>query len=77
MYNLGFEADWNSTYYQFTVLMVFLNCTINPFIYLAKYRDYQIALMKLFGQGETKSGQESEIKRSNLSIAGASNDTYI
>ena len=77
MYNLGFEVDWNSTYYQFTVLMVFLNCTINPFIYLAKYRDYQIALMKLFGKGETKSGQESEIKRSNLSIAGASNDTYI
>ena len=78
MYNLGFEVDWNSTYYQFTVLMVFLNCTINPFIYLAKYRDYQIALMKLFGKEETKSGQESDfIKRSNLSIAGASIDTYI
>ena len=77
MYNLGFEVDWNSTYYQFTVLMVFLNCTINPFIYLVKYRDYQIALMQLFGQGEPESGKESETKRSNLSITGASTDTYI
>ena len=44
MYNLGYEADFNGTFFNFTVLMTFLNCTVNPFIYLIKYRDYQEAL---------------------------------
>ena len=44
MYNLGYEADFNGTFFNFTVLMTFLNCTVNPFIYLIKYRDYQDAL---------------------------------
>ena len=44
MYNLGYQVDWNSTYYNFTVFMVFVNCTVNPFIYLIKYKDYQEAL---------------------------------
>ena len=43
MFNLGYDLDWNSGYYHFTVLMVFVNCTVNPFIYLVKYQDYQIA----------------------------------
>ena len=30
MYNLGFSGNWNSTFYKFTVVMAFLNCTINP-----------------------------------------------
>ena len=49
MYNLGYNVNWNGIYYKFTVLMIFLNCTINPFIYLIKYQDYQIALKSCFG----------------------------
>ena len=48
MYNLGYPIDFNSNYHNFTVLMVFINCTVNPFIYLIKYRDYQEALKKFF-----------------------------
>ena len=48
MHNCGYELDFNSTYFQFTVVMVFLNCTVNPFIYLIKYRDYQEALRAFF-----------------------------
>ena len=44
MYNLGYKVDWNGVYYKFTVLMVFLNSAVNPFIYLVKYKDYQMAL---------------------------------
>ena len=44
MYNLGYKVDWIGVYYKFTVLMVFLNSTVNPFIYLVKYKDYQMAL---------------------------------
>ena len=49
MYNLGFSINWNSTFYKFTVVMAFLNCTINPFIYLAKYQDFQTALRSCCG----------------------------
>ena len=44
IFNLGYQVDWNSTYYKYTILMIFLNCTVNPFIYLIKYDDYQKAL---------------------------------
>ena len=59
MYNLGYKANWNDTYSHFTVLMVFLNCTINPFIYLIKYRDYQEALRVLCGWQKQKDRNES------------------
>ena len=49
MHNLGFETDRNSTYFHFTVLMVEFNSTVNPFIYLIKYKDYQEALKQLLG----------------------------
>ena len=49
MHNCGYEVDFNGTYYHYSILMVFLNCTVNPFIYLFQYRDYQIALKKFIG----------------------------
>ncbi len=47
LYNFGYNIDFSSTYYQYTVLMVFLNCTVNPFVYLFKYKEYQKALREL------------------------------
>ena len=44
MYNIGYDVDFNSTFYQVSILMAFINCTINPFVYLIKYKDYQEAL---------------------------------
>ena len=72
MYNLGYAADWNSMYYQFTVVMVFLNCTINPFIYIIKYKDYQTALRSCFGCKKAREGVESELKCSGGSSSGTS-----
>ena len=48
LYNLGYDVDFNGTFFKVALLMAFCNCTINPFIYLVKYRDYQIALRELF-----------------------------
>ena len=45
--NLGFNMDLMGTYSKFSTLIAFVNCTINPFVYLIKYKDYQTAL-KLF-----------------------------
>ena len=67
MYNLGYKVDWNSTYYNATVFMVFLNCTVNPFIYLIKYRDYQEALRYLLCRKKSYSH--------NVSIISVNSDT--
>ena len=48
LYNLGYDVNYNGGYYKFTVIMVFVNCTINPFIYLLKYEDFQRALVRQF-----------------------------
>ena len=48
LYNLGYDVDWDGTFNKFTVLMAFGNCTINPFVYLINYRDYQEALKSCF-----------------------------
>ena len=69
MYNLGYKADWNSTYFQFTVLMVFLNCTVNPFIYLIKYKDYQTALKKLLGCDKNNYREDCGMKRSIVTLS--------
>ena len=41
MFNIGYNVDFNGTFFKVSILMAFFNCTINPFIYLIKYRDYQ------------------------------------
>ena len=56
MYNLGLDADWDGIYYKYTILMIFLNCTVNPFIYLIKYEDYQKALKKFLCCRKVPSG---------------------
>ena len=66
MYNLGYEANFNSIYWKFNVLMVFVNCTVNPFIYLIKYRDYQQALREFCGCRKQEDREESETKRSTV-----------
>ena len=71
MSNLGYEADWNSNFYKFTVIMVFLNCTINPFIYLIKYQDFQVALKKSFGcrnDVELSEIRDNSISSSRISV---------
>ena len=70
MDHLGFHANWNGTYYKFTVLMVFLNCTVNPFIYLVNYQDYQKALKSCLG---CLRQEDTEERNSNCSSTGMTN----
>ena len=48
MFNVGYPADFNGPYFHFTVIMVFLNCCINPFIYTLQYHPFQQQAQKLF-----------------------------
>ena len=70
MHNSGYELDFNSTYFQFTILMVFLNCTVNPFIYLIQYRDYKEALRAFFHC-------KKEHENNNSSVTSISNPTTL
>ena len=72
MHNLGYYVDFNSPFYKFTVLMVFVNSTVNPFIYLIKYRDYQQALRGLCGCIKQEDREESDTKPSNVLTSGTS-----
>ena len=72
MYNLGYDTDFNTTFYKVAILLAFCNCTVNPFIYLLKYRDYQIALNSCFGFGNREAQDMSDSKVSNVSVATTS-----
>ena len=61
MYNLGYDTDWNGIYFKFCVIMVFLNCTVNPFIYLIKYQDYQLALKIFLGCNYNKQNSRENV----------------
>ena len=61
LFNLGWEINWDSPAYQFSVLMICVNCTINPFVYLAQYKEYQNALKTLIC-GKRKSRLPNEVQ---------------
>ena len=75
MSNCGYQMDWNSAYLHYTILMVFLNSTVNPFIYLINYRDYQSALKRFLRcnfteLNEIQLGASSNLSNSNETSSG-------
>ena len=70
--NLGYPVDLNGNLYKITVVMVFLNFIVNPFIYLAKYDDFQKALRNIFGcekLTQTSRSYQSKTSTSTLSVS--------
>ena len=70
-FNFEVELDWDSIGYQFLILMICVNCVINPFNYLSQYKDYQKALKALFcGKKKTKSTGNIQISKTSVSVSG-------
>ena len=44
---VGYTIDFSGWFYHFTVVLVFTNSCINPFIYAAKYREFQKGIRRL------------------------------
>jgi len=42
-----YPIDFNGWFYHFTVVMAYLNSCINPFIYAAKYREFQRGVRRM------------------------------
>ena len=69
-FNLGFPTDWTSPFYHFTVMMAFLNCCTNPFIYSVQYKHFQRETKRIFcglragtdGQGESRTVEGSVVQ---------------
>ena len=74
MYNCGYNLDFNSTYFSVSILMVFLNCTVNPFIYLIQYRDYQKALKSFFRCSKNQESNNT-LNSSTISISNSATFT--
>ena len=66
MHKCAYNLNFNSNYFNFTILMVFVNCTVNPFIYLVQYRDYQEAL-KTFLHCSRKQREDNRLTSSTIS----------
>ena len=67
LYTVGYESQ---IFFTFSVLSAFANGTVNPFIYLVKYKDFQVALRKLFGFKTDPAGYTE--KKFDSSLASAS-----
>ncbi len=54
LFNLGVldYRAFDTVFYHFSVVAMFLNCCVNPFIYTAKYQAFQAALKKIFCAGK-------------------------
>jgi len=46
----GVTIDYGSWYYNLTIVLMFSNCFINPFIYAAKYREFQLGVRSLLSK---------------------------
>ena len=71
MSNLGYHSDFNGLFYKVSVVMAFWNCTINPFIYLVKYRDFQIALKEFCDCHLIKRQDNPYISHSTDTVSGS------
>ena len=47
IYNLGGYIDFLAWYYHSTVIMGYINCCCNPFVYVAQYEQFQKGVRKL------------------------------
>ncbi|ELU15489.1 hypothetical protein CAPTEDRAFT_120994 [Capitella teleta] len=64
MFNLGASSDFTSSFYHFTVIMVFCNCCINPFIYVVQYKQFQNSLIEVFCKNKIQP-MEATTERTN------------
>jgi len=68
LYNLGFfdVTAFNGNFYHFSVVAMFANCCVNPFIYAVKFRDFQKGLKKLFIKRGQSVDQTSTVEQSTI-----------
>ena len=75
-FNLGIPvATFTGGFYHFTVMAVYVNCCINPFIYSFKYEEFKKRLRLLFRGTKVRDHMESMLNDSQNSAANPSSYT--
>ena len=72
LFNLGYVYEYSGTYTKVSTSIAFLNCTINPFIYLIKYKDYQMALKSFLScmwKNHANKRESQIMSRSGLTVS--------
>ncbi|KAK2186314.1 hypothetical protein NP493_206g03005 [Ridgeia piscesae] len=77
MYNLGFQVDFNGYFYHFTVICVFLNCCVNPFVYALKYDQFQVALQALFCRKTQQKGDFVSVTRTTGTVENSGSNAAL
>jgi len=44
---VGYYSDVSGAFYDFATMMALMNSCVNPFIYAAKYREFQTGVRRL------------------------------
>ena len=71
LHNIGYKIEFDSQVYQLFVFMVCVNCTINPFIYLVQYKEYQTALKTLICKNGKEKNPEESISFSSVTTTAS------
>ncbi len=67
-FNLGYHVNFNGAFYHFTVIAVFLNCCINPFVYALQYEQFQRRLIRLYRRVTHSTSQNTYQVTSSTSV---------
>ena len=65
-HNLGGYLDFTSFMYHASVILVFLNCCINPFVYMIKYKHFRKGLADIFNRNNQVSVQMDDTTESRM-----------
>ena len=72
LYIIGSIKSLGFTLYHISVYLVFLNCCLNPIIYSAQYKDFQVEIKKIFC---SKVGNNNIVHPANSSGRGPTTTT--
>ena len=68
-FNFGYRVDFTGSLYHTSVVLVFINCAANPFIYAAKYEMFQRGLRNLFCRFRQTTHDEEEMRETGTTTS--------
>ena len=80
LYFLGHETDFTGWFYHFTVIAVYANCCVNPFIYAVHFTEFQRGAVRLFRQiraGGSVFNQDASIWQLNNTTGAGSRSSAV
>jgi len=69
MFHLGYtHVDFTGDFFNFTVVMVFVSCCINPIIYCVKFKQFQNGILWVFGCTDCKYPKKKRISPNSIVV---------